>query len=38
MRFKTTLFFLASLLTASMFAQSPYGNIQDKDNAYIKAR
>ena len=38
MRIKTTLFLLASLLTASMFAQSPYGDIQDKDNTYVKAR
>ena len=38
MRIKTTLFLLASFLTASMFAQSPYGDIQDKDNSYVKAR
>ena len=38
MRFKTTLFLLASLLTTSMFAQSPYGNIEDKGNAFINQR
>lgn len=38
MRFKTTLFLLASLLTTSMFAQSPYGNIEDKGNAFINER
>lgn len=38
MRIQTTLFLLASLLTSSMFAQSPYGNINDKDNAFINQR
>ena len=38
MRIKTTLFLLASVVTAGMFAQSPYGNIESKDNAFLNQR
>ena len=38
MKIRTTLFLLASVVTASMFAQSPYGNIEDKNNAFINQR